>query len=116
MTVVLDILLFQQPAGAEGMDEVHIFQKLLQEMGIDDVHVQEVGGKYAFINRSPILKKTPGFERLTRVALVRDAGTEGTSSAFDSMCSVLRNVRLPVPGQPGQLISNGNMHVGIFIL
>jgi len=102
--------------GVEGLDEVHFFERLLQELNIPDVHVQEVGGKHGFAKRLPLLKKTTGFDKVESIALVRDADTDGVRNAFASLCNVLKNTGLPVPAKPCEITGNGNVNVSIFIM
>jgi hypothetical protein len=83
----------------EGKDAEFLFLGLLQHMALDtDVHVDSFEGTTmkAFIGVLPI---TPGFGRVARLGLVRDA-EQSPEDAFRAVQGALKDAHLPVPTRP----------------
>jgi hypothetical protein len=86
----------------EGQDEVFIFTELLKTMNLDqNVDVREVGGKDQFPNKIHDLQSVSGYGLVKSLGILRDAD-DNPESAFQSVCSVLDKVKLPIPIAPLQ--------------
>lgn len=99
----------------EGNDDQGVFQKLIEEIGVDDIQVHSMGGKDNF--RIPNLKSiinTPGFREVKSLGIVRDAD-ENANNTFSSICIILRECSLPVPAQPMEIIS-ASLKVGVLVI
>jgi hypothetical protein len=102
----------------EGEDDRNFFEALLRYMGVVEVQIEPVGGKDQFKNRLPALPKTPGFFGadgsvfVKHLAIVRDNDED---NAFASIASIVTKTGLTPPRRHGSF-SDGNPHVGIFIM
>lgn len=99
----------------EGNDDQNFFQKLMQEITLDNIQIIPMGGKENF--RVPNFKSvinTPGFREVKALGIVRDANGSA-SSVFTSICTVLRECGLPEPTQVME-ITNTDLKVGILII
>lgn len=85
----------------EGKDEVNVFKKLLSDLELREVDVRAVGGRTRFRDRLKVVVEGPGHEILTSIGIVRDADTD-PNAAFDSVCSALEAIGLPIPTVPLQ--------------
>jgi len=85
----------------EGKDAARFFTALLRHMQIDSIQIQDFGGKDEIHRFIKALKRTPGFNVVTALGIVRDADDDPTA-AFQSVCSALQNAQLPVPPAPEQ--------------
>ena len=89
----------------EGKDEVILFSELLVNQNLNSsVQVIEIKGKDQFGGRLRALRAFSGFDQVISIGVVRDADSNPTS-AFQSVCSGLRNAKLPVPTTPMQSIA-----------
>lgn len=99
----------------EGNDADYFFSALLEEIGIEEIQIQNYGGideLRGFLKQFCI---APGFlERVESLGIVRDAETD-SNAAFQSVSSALNAANLPVPQCPLEL-TNTQPHTGIFIL
>ncbi|MDY6806907.1 MAG: DUF3226 domain-containing protein [Cyanobacteriota bacterium] len=87
----------------EGLDEVRFFKSLLKNLEISDVLVESYQGKDNLGNYLNTLKdRTYDFSELTSIGITRDADNLPPKSAFDSICSRLLKVGLPVPNKIGE--------------
>ncbi|MGB9181416.1 MAG: DUF3226 domain-containing protein [Pyrinomonadaceae bacterium] len=98
----------------EGKDEVRIFGALLIHLGLDDVKVEEYGGKDNLPYYLDALVLRPGFANLTSLGVTRDADTDALS-AFTSLSNHLNNREFVTPSSSGN-IEAGSPRVGIMIL
>lgn len=99
----------------EGDDDQGFFQKLIEEIGVDDMQAHSMGGKDNF--RTPNLKSviySPGFREVKSLGITRDAD-DNADNAFSSICAILRTLGLPVPNQPMEII-NRNIKIGVLII
>ncbi len=81
----------------EGKDEVRFFKSLLKFLDISHIGVEDYEGKDKLEKYLKTLKTRPGFSQLTSIGITRDADNLPPKSAFDSICSRLLKVGLPVP-------------------
>jgi hypothetical protein len=98
----------------EGRDEVAFFEAFLTHLGVQDVQVEEFGGKP---NLSRYLREfglRPGHENVVALGITRDSDGP-VASAFQSIGGFLTNCSLPVPVGPGK-VQAGTPRVGVFIL
>ncbi|MGC8560464.1 MAG: DUF3226 domain-containing protein [Phycisphaerae bacterium] len=99
----------------EGKDEVGFFEALLGKLPHSEVQVIDVGGKDKFDGRFEALVKLPGFANVERIGIVRDA-EESYAGAIQSVQGTLARHRLPVPASGGEVIANGSMRVGCWVM
>lgn len=84
----------------EGQNEVNLFTELLADQKLDSsIQVFETKGKDKFAGRLGALMTSSGFNQVISIGVVRDADSD-PGSAFQSVCSGLRNVKLPEPTTP----------------
>ena len=98
----------------EGKDEVSFFTALLKKKGIREIQIQESGGKEQFAELFKAIKKDPGFDNISSLAVIHDADQNATAS-FESVCSTLKNHRFEEPTQIGSF-TQGTPKIGIFII
>jgi hypothetical protein len=99
----------------EGIEEKRFFTALLKHLKIDDVQVEECGGKA----RLPAYLKTlvtarAGYQDVISLAVVRDADANA-SAAFMSVRSALQKVHLGAPPRPREFAGEAP-RVGVFIM
>lgn len=84
----------------EGKDEQLFFEALLKHMSVSSVQVLETGGKDQFRVRAAAWVSASDFDNMVvSVGIVRDADNSH-KSAFDSVCSGLKHLKLSVPSTP----------------
>lgn len=98
----------------EGQDEVNFFHAFLHHLGLIDVQVIEVGGKYSFQNEFPTFLALSGSERITAFAIIRDADLSHAST-FSSIKNLLETFGQPCPTESGKFTDTPTK-VGVFIL
>lgn len=98
----------------EGKDEVAFFKALFKKKNREDIQVKSTDGRNKFKNDFKTLKNTPGFEKVTSLAIIQDADND-PKAAFDSICSTLKNHGLSLPGKIG-LFTESTPKVGVFII
>lgn len=99
----------------EGNDDQNLFQKLIEDIGLDGIQVISMKGKENF--RIPNLKsiiKTPGFREVKSLGIVLDAD-ENADDTFNSICTILRGCGLPEPARPLEIIS-ASLKVGVLVV
>ena len=99
----------------EGNDDQNFFQKLLQEITLDNIQIIPMGGRDNF--RTPNFRSvinTPGFREVVALGIVRDAD-DGAGSVFTNTCTALRECGLPEPTRTME-ITNTTLKVGILII
>jgi hypothetical protein len=110
----------------EGNHERDFFKAWLKAIDKDDIQVMPIGGKTRLKNDFVILVKRPNFGDVTSILIIRDADCD-PKSAFDSVCNVLRSVRvtdalknkgivLKIPENTWTFTKNMTPRVGIAIL
>ena len=80
----------------EGRDEELFFGALLRHLEIDNVQVQNYGGKNKLRPFLGVFMITPGFDQVESVGIVRDAD-DSVASAFRSVQDSLNVTGLPTP-------------------
>jgi len=109
----------------EGVDEVYFFEALVDFLGIPDIQVEQYGGKSKLRDGLSGLMKRSGFAaKVASFGITRDADypndpaadvMTAAPSAFQSVCSALNHLGLPVPTAPGAT-ATGTPNVTVFIL
>ncbi len=100
----------------EGKDECNFFKALLTHLEITEVQLIDIGGKDNFLLEFPALTFLEGFNSIERLGFVRDAETRPAQSAFSSVCMMLQKHKLPVPAKPNEIICEGALRLGIYIM
>ncbi|AFY47307.1 hypothetical protein Nos7524_1429 [Nostoc sp. PCC 7524] len=98
----------------EGSEEVLFFKALLNYLKITDVQVENYGGKQGLGNYLQQLYLRPGYREIVSLGITRDAD-DSAKSAFDSVCSYLKNAGLSVPIKPNEITGN-NPQISVLIL
>lgn len=98
----------------EGDEEVYFFNALLRHLRIEDVQVEQVGGKGNYKNFIITLPKRPGFLNVEAVAITWDAD-DNMAGAFQSVCSSLNRAGLEGP-QAAATYTTGRPRIGVFIM
>lgn len=99
----------------EGRDEVNFFTAIFSFLNIDNVQILDFEGKSNFRTKIKSLVLIPGFDKVVKLALIRDADNDAIDSIFASLTASLESVSLTIP-ESNQVFSNGNPSVGIFIM
>ncbi len=97
----------------EGKDTCQFVDALVEDLDLKDIQVHDFGGVseiHAFMKAFVLL---PGFGRIKGLGILRDAETSA-SGAFQSVCTALSNVALPIPPGP-ETFTATTPHVGAFI-
>ena len=98
----------------EGKDEVLIFDALLKHLRIDDIKVEDYGGKHKLLDYLDTLRRRPGFVNLISLGVTQDADTDALR-AFTSTSNYLRRYGFAAPASSGN-VEIGTPRVGIMIL
>lgn len=99
----------------EGNDDKLFFEELVRSLGITDVQVHSLGGKSFFTAPNfNSIKLAPDFRQVQYLIVIRDAD-EDAKGAFQSVCSILTQIQLPVPASP-LTFTNGTLKVGILVV
>ena len=101
----------------EGKDEKNFFDALLKSLTITNVQIIDVGGKDNFKHIFPVyLQSDRALDIIKNIGFIRDAEDREAEAAFQSICSVLNNYKLPCPTQTGKVIEHDGKKVNIFIM
>ncbi|MHB2020524.1 MAG: DUF3226 domain-containing protein [Candidatus Xenobia bacterium] len=98
----------------EGRDEEVVLEAFKASRAIAGVQVLQVEGVNNIRLELAALVRTPGFDRVTRLAVVRDADDDW-DAAFTSVLGGLANAALPVPPAP-LVLAGGTPSVAVLIL
>jgi hypothetical protein len=100
----------------EGKDEVEFFEAYLRYLKIEDIQVEQYGGKDKLAPYLKTLLSRPGYQDLIAISIIRDAD-KSVDSAFKSVCSALKNAGFFVPNKSelGQVVKS-SPSIGIFIM
>ena len=90
----------------EGKDEVNFLCALRDSLGISDMEIRDLAGKYIFSTKLRSLVNTSGFNNVISFGVMRDADANA-QAAFQSACDALGNVGLAVPVEP-LLVAEGS--------
>ncbi len=99
----------------EGKDEAVFCRALLQSLTINDVQIINIGGSQKFSSNIERLPKRQGFKEVTMLGILRDAEINPAKSTFDSVCSDLKRINLPVPTGL-KWFSDTSPQIGVFIM
>ena len=104
----------------EGKDEVNFFEAFLRYKNLDSIKLINCEGKDKLKEKLSALKKAPDFNTVTSLAIIQDANDEGPQRRFQSVCSILKNNKLPIPDKMASFAlkkpTPGKPRVGIFIM
>ena len=98
----------------EGKDEEVFFEVFLKRKQIDRIQIMSSGGKDQFQTLFPSIKKAPGFDEISSLAVIHDADMDA-HKAFQSICSVLENNGMKSPDEIASFVSS-SPRVGVFII
>lgn len=98
----------------EGNDEWNFFDALFKHIGINDVQIEDVGGKDQFKKQLPAMVKTTGFSDVEIFAVIRDADINA-NNAFRSVKNILKKEGFNLPNNRNQFRA-GTPKVGIYIM
>ena len=99
----------------EGNDDLRFLQAMSRHLGMTDVSVCSYHGKPNLRNDLSDRFRSPGFQTVSSLGIVRDADYS-SRSAFDSVISLLRRVNLPTPDAPNMPIERDGLRVSVLIL
>lgn len=99
----------------EGQDEVNFFEALCDYLSLTDVQVEPYGGKGNLSKYLGEFAVRPGHQNVVSLGITRDADDGSIAQVFQSICTLLRNNRLPAPAKAGQIVF-GPPRIGVFIL
>lgn len=99
----------------EGRDEEEFFRAFHQHLGIAGVQVLNYEGKTNLSDRLASLVLIPGFGRVVKLAITRDAD-ESEKSAFQSIGYALKNCQQACPKALKRFTEGPPPQVGVFIL
>lgn len=90
----------------EGNDQRNFFEAFSDYLSLPGVQIHNFGGVSELRGYLAAFVKAPGFRGIVRsIGIVRDAETSG-ASAFESVCSSLRNAGLSAPQNPEDRIGD----------
>ncbi len=98
----------------EGKDEEAFFKILLERKRINGIDIMSSGGNRQLQTLFPGIKKAPGFDELSSLAIIHDADMDARQ-AFQSIRSVLKNNDMKSPDKISSFVS-GSPRVGVFII
>ena len=99
----------------EGTDEEKFFEAYFKFLSISDIQALPIGGKTLLPDYLDVLITNSNFiSKVQVLAIIRDAD-DNANSAFQSVCSALRNSGLSVPSAPLQAVGN-NLIVNVMIM
>jgi hypothetical protein len=98
----------------EGSDDSHFLAALLRHARIEaDFEIRDLEGVNNFNRILRALPAVTGFANVVSLGIVRDAD-QSMQSAFQSVCSALKNANLSVPKHPLSIVG-GHPEVSVFI-
>lgn len=80
----------------EGNDQKNFFGAFVDDLGIQNVQIQNFGGVDELRGFLRAFVRAPYFDMVSSIGVIRDA-EESAANAFRSVQSSLRNAKLPVP-------------------
>jgi len=72
----------------EGKDEVNFFKALVKYLDLQNVQILDIGGKFQFKHKLSAISKSPHFNNIISLGVIRDADTD-SDSAFQSWSAPL---------------------------
>jgi len=98
----------------EGIEEVRFLGKLVAEIGLKGIQVEQYGGKDNLRRFLAGLRSYTGFSVVSSIGITRDADDD-FNSALQSVQTALRNAEFDAPGQCGLRVG-ATVGVSVFIL
>ena len=98
----------------EGREEQIFFTAFLAHLNINNVQVEQYGGKPKLPSYLRNLRNIPGYLEVISLGITRDAD-DSAQSAFQSVCSSLNTASLSIPSKPRE-IAGDNPQVSVMIL
>lgn len=98
----------------EGNDQRNFFRAFVEHLSIENIQIQNFGGVNELSGFLLAFVKMPDFGAVQSIGIVRDAEMSA-KSAFQSVRSSLKKVKLPIPQKSGEP-SNPNPAVTVLIL
>ena len=83
----------------EGVDDKFFFEALCQHLGLNDIQFRKIDGKDNLPKALRVVVNDPGFSEVIALGIILDADDD-PKATFQSVCSALQKVELPVPTQP----------------
>lgn len=101
----------------EGKEEVNFLCALRDSLGIGDMEIRDIAGKYVLPTKLKSLVNTSGFNNVISFGVMRDADANA-QAAFQSVCDALRNAGQAVPVEPLKVVrgTRGKPRVVVLIL
>ncbi len=100
----------------EGNHEQDLFSKLLHKLDLaSDIQIVNAQGKDKYPTQLKAIMKMPGHELITSVGIVGDAD-DNPQRAFQNICKVLQEAKLPQPTAPLQPVKIDGLQVIVLIL
>ena len=97
----------------EGRSDEEFFKALMRKMQLSGIEIRMYGGKNNLRKALNGLQRISGFDRIS-LGIVRDADNNA-KSAFQSVCSALRNAGLSHPKQP-ESFEGTKPRIGVLVL
>jgi hypothetical protein len=98
----------------EGRSDEEFFKALMRNMGIEGIQIQRYEGKNRLRNFIERFRSQSNFKMVVSLGIVRDADNNA-KSAFQSVCSALRNAGLSHPKQP-ESFEGTKPRIGVLVL
>ncbi len=83
----------------EGSDDKRFFAALLASLSLNDIQVEDYGGKDRLRSELRSIRNTSGFAEVASLGVTRDADT-AVNSAFQAVQDALRDAGLDAPSTP----------------
>lgn len=99
----------------EGNDDHRFFNAMCRHFVLGNIVIWGYGGKSNLGNELSDLAKTPDFQLISSIGIVRDADNNARS-AFDSVAGSLRRAGLPIPPAPITPIERDGLRISVLIL
>ena len=99
----------------EGDADRRLFGAMSRHLTINGIEISSYNGKSNLRNDLAERVRSPDFQALTSLGIVRDADTS-SQSAFDSVVGSLRSVELPRPNVPIIPVEQDGLRVSVLIL
>ncbi len=80
----------------EGKEDELFFEALIKHLSLNNIQVLPIGGRTELRKYLKAIIKTPGFDKVTSLGIIRDADSNPMAT-LQSIRDALRSVRLPVP-------------------
>ncbi len=99
----------------EGNHERDFFSAWLRHLKLTDIQILPIGGKTKLSGNLKLLVKQARFSQVETILIVRDAD-DNPGGAFQSVCSALSGVNLPIPELPEQYMTQNNLKIVVIIM